>query len=254
MLPVLRASGGRCRRARVTQRGELRFDGVQPRRVGRHVRKFDVVVACPVTDPASFLVARCGLKLSSTIAIRADVGYEQISAERQELAAAFALGDVPVEPVEVQVVRGEEVPHAVRPGERRASATPRCLSGSGAQRPLSEPLSEFSVLPHTRRSEQPRCPSTAEGIVRARAATNSSATTCRRAPFTTARPDGRYRNCRHGKPADRQRRPEQQLDAAGDLPAWARTRRRLSTGQITARASRALQRVRDARVTSTTRS
>ena len=103
----------------VAQGGELGFDPVQPAGVERDVGQLDVVGRGPVADPASSLVERCGLKLSSTMAMRTWVGYRraQIAAERQELGAALAAVDVPVQPVAAQVVGGQEVPDAVRSGE-----------------------------------------------------------------------------------------------------------------------------------------
>ena len=58
----------------VAQRLELGLDPVEPGRVGRRVGELDVVGLGPLGDPRSFLVDRCGLKLSSTMAIRTSVG------------------------------------------------------------------------------------------------------------------------------------------------------------------------------------
>ena len=59
----------------VAERLELGLDPVEPGRVGRRVGELDVVGLGPVADPWSVLVERCGLKLSSTMAIRTSGGW-----------------------------------------------------------------------------------------------------------------------------------------------------------------------------------
>src|SRR5512144_1646030 len=90
----------------------------------------------------SVVVDRCGLKLSNTIAIRTCGGcrLRQVAGEGEELGAALAGLDVPVEPVGGQVVAGEQLPHPVRAGVGGApSPAPRRARGpaaGGGRRPL----------------------------------------------------------------------------------------------------------------------
>jgi hypothetical protein len=58
------------------QRGEPGLDPVEPAGAGRRVGQLDVVRCGPVADPGSSRVDRCGLKLSSTIAILVVDGYK----------------------------------------------------------------------------------------------------------------------------------------------------------------------------------
>ena len=61
----------------VVQRGELRLDPVEPGVVERHVSEFEVFAATHTPTRRSVLVDRCGLKLSSTIAMRFSAGCSE---------------------------------------------------------------------------------------------------------------------------------------------------------------------------------
>ena len=104
----------------VAQRGELGLDPVEPGAVERHVGELDVVRRRPVADPG---VGLGGQVRAEVVEHDRDphlgrVQRAQVAAEREELGAALAGLDVPVEPVGGQVVAGQQVPHPVRAGCR----------------------------------------------------------------------------------------------------------------------------------------
>lgn len=96
----------------VPQRSEVRLDPVQPGGVVRGVSELDVVGG----SPFAHLFAVVGAEVVKD-EVQPGAGREErsdVAAELQELDAALALHDVPVEPVGADVVGGDQMPDTVR--------------------------------------------------------------------------------------------------------------------------------------------
>ena len=124
----------------VAQRRELRRDPVEPAGVGRGVGQLDVVLPRQSPTRESSLVDRCGLKLSSTIAIRVSRGQSErrYRTDARNVVRFLVAWTWPeLDSVPGQVVAGDQVPP---PGGARGGgppAPPRLRPTAAAGGPLS---------------------------------------------------------------------------------------------------------------------
>jgi len=111
----------------VAQGGELGLDAVEPAAVGRGVGDLDVARRGPVPDPAIDPGRQVGAEVvtDDRDSYFGRVEAAQVAAERQERGAVLRDFHMPVEPVPVQVIGGEEMAYSLGAPVGRAHPQPR---------------------------------------------------------------------------------------------------------------------------------